>query len=51
MNILQKLKEGDHLIWDKDDRDAMDFIAACANIRAHAFGIPLKSRFDIKCEY
>lgn len=43
-----KLKEGDHLVWDKDDRDSMDFVAACANIRAHAFGIPLKSRFDIK---
>ena len=23
----------DHLVWDKDDEDAMDFVAACANIR------------------
>ncbi|KAK0088189.1 hypothetical protein PV325_012856 [Microctonus aethiopoides] len=38
----------DHLVWDKDDQDAMDFVAACANIRAYIFGIPQKSRFDIK---
>ncbi|XP_031777196.1 SUMO-activating enzyme subunit 2 [Nasonia vitripennis] len=38
----------DHLIWDKDDQAAMDFVAACANIRAHIFGIPQKTRFDIK---
>ena len=28
----------------------MDFVAAAANLRAIAFGIPQKSRFDIKCE-
>lgn len=37
-----------HLVWDKDDQHAMNFVAACANIRAHIFGIPQKSRFDIK---
>ena len=26
----------------------MDFVAACANIRCHVFGIPPKTRFDIK---
>ncbi|XP_072947217.1 SUMO-activating enzyme subunit 2 [Epargyreus clarus] len=40
--------DGDHLVWDKDDRSAMDFVTACANIRAHIFGIPRKSRFEIK---
>lgn len=49
--VLQSLKEGDHLVWDKDDRSAMDFVASCANIRAHIFGIPQKTRFDIKCKY
>jgi hypothetical protein len=49
--VFQSLKEGDHLVWDKDDKSAMDFVASCANIRAHIFGIPQKSRFDIKCKY
>lgn len=42
------LADGDNLVWDKDDSDAMDFVAAAANIRANIFTIPLKSRFDIK---
>lgn len=45
-----KLAEGDHLVWDKDDKNAMDFVAACANIRSYVFGIAQKSRFDIKCK-
>ncbi|KAJ1525915.1 hypothetical protein ONE63_009104 [Megalurothrips usitatus] len=45
---LQSKNKDDHLVWDKDDKDAMDFVAACANIRAHIFGIPQKTRFDIK---
>lgn len=36
------------LVWDKDDDIAMDFVTATSNIRAHIFGIPIKSRFDIK---
>ncbi|KAK7790696.1 hypothetical protein R5R35_009600 [Gryllus longicercus] len=44
----QRLDLGDNLVWDKDDKDAMDFVASCANIRAYIFGIPQKSRFDIK---
>ncbi|XP_058447199.1 SUMO-activating enzyme subunit 2 [Malaya genurostris] len=43
-----KLAEGDHLVWDKDDKNAMDFVASCANIRAQIFNIPRKSRFEIK---
>jgi len=38
----------DHLVWDKDDEAAMDFVAACANIRSKVFGIPAKTRFDVK---
>ncbi|CAG0888768.1 unnamed protein product [Cyprideis torosa] len=52
---VQKLKdryralpEGDFLVWDKDDDAAMDFVCACANLRAYIFGIAMKSRFDVK---
>lgn len=45
------LSPGDHLVWDKDDRHPMDFVAACANIRSYVFGIQPKSRFEVKCEY
>lgn len=47
----QETASDSHLIWDKDDQHAMDFVAACANIRAYIFGIPQKTRFDIKCKY
>ncbi|KAK6052564.1 ThiF family protein [Cooperia oncophora] len=43
--------ENNLLHWDKDDDDAMRFVAACANIRATIFGIPRKSLFEIKCEF
>ncbi|GMT04696.1 hypothetical protein PENTCL1PPCAC_26870, partial [Pristionchus entomophagus] len=36
------------LTWDKDNEDAMRFVAACANIRAVIFGIQPKSLFEIK---
>lgn len=36
------------LSFDKDDEDTLDFVAATANIRAHVFGIDMKTKFDIK---
>lgn len=45
---LEKLEDGDSLVWDKDDQPAMDFVAACANIRGYIFEIGRKSRFEIK---
>lgn len=45
---MAKLPEGDHLVWDKDDKYAMEFVASCANIRSQIFNIPKKSCFDIK---
>lgn len=55
LNELQKeyssLAIDDHLVWDKDDKYAMDFVAACANVRAHIFHIGLKSRFEVKCKF
>ncbi|KJH44977.1 ThiF family protein [Dictyocaulus viviparus] len=44
----RKAAENTVLHWDKDDEDAMRFVAACANIRAIIFGIPCKSLFEIK---
>lgn len=46
-----KLPEGSILAWDKDDDEAMRFVAACANIRAMIFGIPMKTAFEIKCRF
>ncbi|KKY27457.1 putative ubiquitin-like activating enzyme [Phaeomoniella chlamydospora] len=34
--------------FDKDDEDTLDFVAASANLRSSIFGIPTKSKFDIK---
>ncbi|CAH4028868.1 SUMO-activating enzyme subunit 2 [Pieris brassicae] len=45
---LKSRPDGDHLVWDKDEKSAMDFVTACANVRAYIFNIPLKSRFEIK---
>ncbi|CAF9910654.1 MAG: E1 ubiquitin-activating protein uba2 [Alectoria fallacina] len=36
------------LIFDKDDEDTLDFVAASANLRSIIFGIESKSKFDIK---
>ncbi|CEJ00366.1 hypothetical protein RMCBS344292_14423 [Rhizopus microsporus] len=36
------------LSFDKDDEDAMKFVTAAANLRAHIFQIPTKSLFDAK---
>ena len=47
-DLFQASDYKDTLVWDKDDESAMDFVASCANIRAHIFGIAQKSRFDIK---
>nr|AGC75067.1 SUMO-activating enzyme subunit 2 [Eriocheir sinensis] len=47
--LRNRLKDEEaELVWDKDDQDGMDFVCACANIRAHIFGIQRKTRFDIK---
>ncbi|KAI2467293.1 hypothetical protein F4781DRAFT_423445 [Annulohypoxylon bovei var. microspora] len=51
MKLLAACSEGSPkptIIFDKDDEDTLDFVAASANIRSHIFGIEGKSRFDIK---
>ncbi|XP_076314271.1 ubiquitin-like activating enzyme 2 [Tachypleus tridentatus] len=53
-NSIHSLKKkletlsGDHLVWDKDEEDSINFVTACANIRAFCFGISQKSQFDVK---
>ncbi|GAA5801510.1 hypothetical protein HPULCUR_006958 [Helicostylum pulchrum] len=36
------------LTFDKDDDDAMDFVTAASNLRAHIFNIEKNSLFDVK---
>lgn len=46
--LKDELADKNFLVWDKDDKPAMDFVTACANIRAQIFSIPQKSRFQVK---
>lgn len=48
LQLRDELSLKGELVWDKDDRVSMDFVAAAADLRAFVFDIPLKSRFDIK---
>jgi ubiquitin-like 1-activating enzyme E1 B len=34
--------------FDKDDDDTLDFVVATSNLRSIAYGIPKKTRFEIK---
>lgn len=36
------------LTFDKDDGDALLFVAAASNLRSHAYGVPLQSPFSVK---
>ena len=39
------------LAFDKDDDDTLDFVLATANLRAMAYGIPTKTRFQVKGKF
>ncbi|CAI4059114.1 hypothetical protein SKDZ_04G5900 [Saccharomyces kudriavzevii ZP591] len=41
-------REENHIEFDKDDVDTLEFVVTAANIRSHIFNIPMKSVFDIK---
>lgn len=48
-NSLSRLAaRGGEIVFDKDDIDTLDFVTASANLRSLVFGIPLKSRFEVK---
>ncbi|GAN09446.1 ubiquitin-activating enzyme-like protein [Mucor ambiguus] len=47
--LKEKEAQSDAILsFDKDDDDAMDFVTAASNLRAHVFNIPTKSLFDVK---
>ncbi|CAH0546939.1 unnamed protein product [Brassicogethes aeneus] len=46
--LKTELKGKSFLVWDKDDKPAMDFVTAAANIRSYIFSIEQKSRFATK---
>ena len=47
-HISARRKEKGILEWDKDDEDAMMFVAAAANIRAAIFNIEQKTQWKVK---
>jgi ubiquitin-like 1-activating enzyme E1 B len=51
--LAARLREGELTIaFDKDDLDALDFVTASANLRSFAYGIQLKSKWEVKgCYY
>ncbi|KAI0674079.1 hypothetical protein C8Q78DRAFT_1012729 [Trametes maxima] len=47
--LAARLRAGEDTIsFDKDDDDTLDFVTAAANLRSAAYGIPGKSRWEIK---
>ena len=47
--LASRLRNGEDTIsFDKDDDDTLDFVTAAANLRAAAYGIPGKSRWEVK---
>ncbi|XP_072024807.1 SUMO-activating enzyme subunit 2-like [Amphiura filiformis] len=47
-SLKQQYRQRGELAWDKDDDAAMDFVTCTANFRSYIFGIPTKTRFDVK---
>ena len=47
--LAARLRVGEETIsFDKDDDDTLDFVTAAANLRSGAYGIPGKSRWEVK---
>lgn len=46
--LSSRLETETLLHWDKDDECALNFVASAANLRSAIFGIPQKSKFEIK---
>lgn len=47
--LAARLRNGEETIsFDKDDDDTLDFVTAASNLRSAAYGIPGKSRWEIK---
>ena len=47
--LAARIRSGEDTIsFDKDDDDTLDFVTASANLRATAYGIFTKSRWEVK---
>ncbi|KAI0317545.1 hypothetical protein OF83DRAFT_1283338 [Amylostereum chailletii] len=47
--LAARLSAGEETIsFDKDDDDTLDFVTAAANLRSAAYGIPGKTRWEVK---
>ncbi|KZV61476.1 hypothetical protein PENSPDRAFT_643315 [Peniophora sp. CONT] len=47
--LAVRVQAGEETIsFDKDDDDTLDFVTAAANLRSAAYGIPGKSRWEVK---
>jgi ubiquitin-like 1-activating enzyme E1 B len=47
--LAVRLRAGEEtILFDKDDDDTLDFVTAAANLRSGAYGIPGKSRWEVK---
>lgn len=47
--LAERLSRGEETIsFDKDDDDTLDFVCAAANLRGVVYGIPNKTRWEIK---
>ena len=49
--LAARLRNGEEVItFDKDDDDTLDFVTAASNLRSAAYGIPRKTRWEVKGE-
>jgi ubiquitin-like 1-activating enzyme E1 B len=47
--LSARLRSGEETIsFDKDDDDTLDFVTSAANLRSAAYGIPRKTRWEVK---
>ena len=47
--LSDRAQHGEPVIeFDKDDKDTLHFVASAANLRAHIFGLPMHSEWQIK---
>lgn len=46
--LMKRIVNEEHIEFDKDDQDTLEFVATAANIRSYIFNIPIKTVFDIK---
>lgn len=46
--IQNRQSEIGNLSFDKDDRDALMFVASASNLRSYSYGVPLQSPFAVK---